>query len=131
MSIFTRASLKRSPVITACFLRRRGIFLTTPVSLLIFFSKSISSPSGIFSANCVSRLSSSPGETDCGSSAATDASSSTSLNSSCAVLPIISTALFGSFTPGSCTTISFSPCRSIVGSETPNWSILLRIVSRA
>jgi len=57
-------------------------------------------------------------------------SSSTSLNSSSAVLPMRFFARAASLMPGSWTMIRSSPCGMISGSVMPNWSTRLRMVSR-
>ena len=56
--------------------------------------------------------------------------SSTSLNSNWAVWPMRSRARWGSWMPGSCTTICSAPWRTSTGSVTPNWSMRLRRTSR-
>src|SRR6266511_1438331 len=56
--------------------------------------------------------------------------SSSSLNSSSAVLPISALARSGSCTPGSWMRMRSTPWRAMVASATPNWSMRLRSVSR-
>ena len=102
-----------------------------PVSLSVSLPKSISSSGGICDQNSCSIFSSSAGAIIAGIFAAIGFSSSSILNSRIAVLPIRSIALWVSLTPGSCITISLVPCFCIVGSATPNWSILFLIVSNA
>lgn len=58
------------------------------------------------------------------------ATASTGRNSSCAVLPITSSASWGSVSPGSSTMILRSPVRCRFGSATPSWSTRLRSTSR-
>ena len=55
--------------------------------------------------------------------------SSRSKSSSCAVVPMISAAACGSWTPGSWMTIWSSPCVRISGSETPSLSTRFRMIS--
>ncbi len=83
----TEALVKESPTKTACFSSKSGSF-----SSEVYFS---SYPCGTVPATASLSLS---------------ASLETSLNSSIAVLPIRSMARCRSVTPGSCTTISSSPC---------------------
>ena len=63
--------------------------------------------------------------------ACTTSGSFNRLNSNRAVCLIKLRARSGSCTPASSTIIRFDPCLSMVGSETPNWSTLFRITSRA
>ena len=70
------------------------------------------------------------GALPCATSAAS-AVTSTSLNSSFAVLPSSAFSADGSCSPGTCTTMRLSPWRMIVGSRVPSSSMRLRMTSTA
>ena len=112
-SACTSARVSSAPVSSVRFCTTYGTLRSTFVSLSTRRWYRISDPSGSRPASACSG----------------EVCSSSSLNSSSAVLPISALARSGSCTPGSWMRMRSVPWRVIVGSATPNWSTRLRMVS--